>query len=123
MTLELGIALLITILIVVVIIVLPAYAESTPSPPLPPPPMTTREWIELLLAQQQPPPPHLPPSPTIPGIRDRIQTVSDELANTRVQLNSSAYQDAAYTEIDTPDEWSEDTIPEIFAPSLTRVGH
>ena len=113
MTLEVGTMILTSLILLVILIILLAWLSSTPAqPPQPAPPMSTREWIELLLAQQPAPPSPLP-QPTVPGIRDRIRMVSAELADTKVYLEDT-------TEIDL---WEEDTIPEVFYPSGTRVGH
>ena len=121
MTVEVGTMILTSLILLVALIVMPAWL-STPTLSQPPQQssMTTREWIELLLAQQQPPP--LPPLPSIPGIRERIQKVSAELADTKV-CHRDTYIEDAYTNVDTPDTWEEDTIPEIFVPGHTRVGH
>ena len=113
MTIETATVILASLMWVVTILVLPVWL-SAPShqPPQPAAPMTTRDWVELLL-QQQPAPPSPLPQPTVPGIRDRIRLVSAELADTKVYLEDT-------TEIDL---WEEDTIPEVFYPSSTRVGH
>ena len=122
MSIEIATMILTTITFVVALITLPVWL-STPTLSQPPTPttMSTRDWVDLLLAQQPtPPPPLTTPSPTVPGIRDRIRLVSAELADTQVHLG--VYLDDI-TAVDAPDTWDEDTIPEVFYPSGTRVGH